>query len=101
MEDLELAGHDYDRAGGDIRFVCVPFTPGAISLHTRIASATPEERRSALDELAGIGEVLHELLDFEEESENDFMALPTEYQDWIITLISRVLVRIHRDSRLR
>ena len=101
MQDSDLTRPYNDRNGGEIHLLFVPFTPGTTALHQRIASATPEERRSAVDELAGIGEVLHELIGFEEESETGFQALPREYQDWIISLISRVLVRLRRDSRLR
>ena len=101
MLDSDTAGRYYDRSGGEVRLLFVPFTPGATALHTQIASATSDERRSAVDELAGIGEVLHELMGFEEDSECGFQALPREYQDWIMSLISRVLVRLRRDSRLR
>ena len=101
MLDSDTCRHGYDRNGDEIRLLFVPFTPGATALRTHMGSVTPEERRSAVDELAGIGEVLHELIGFEEESEIGFQALPREYQDWIISLISRVLVRLRRDSRLR
>jgi len=99
--DSDPARHYDDLHGGEIRLLFVPFTPGATALQSCIASAPPEEQQSALDELVGIGEVLYELLGFEEESESGFQALPREYQDWIISLISRVLVRVRRDSRLR
>jgi len=99
--DSDPARHYDDLHGGEIRLLFVPFTPGATALQSCIASAPPEEQRSAVDELVGIGEVLYELLGFEEESESGFQALPREYQDWIISLISRVLVRVRRDSRLR
>ena len=101
MLDSDMARHDHDRNGGEIHLLFVPFTPGSTALQTCIASAPPEERQSAVDELVGIGEVLYELIGLEEESESGFQALPREYQDWIISLISRVLVRLRRDSRLR
>ena len=101
MLDSDMTRHYYDHKGDEIHLLFVPFTPGATALHTRIASATPEEQRSAVDELAGIGEVLYELIGFEEESDIGFQALPREYQDWLVSLISRVLVRLRRDSRLR
>jgi len=101
MLDSDTARHYCDRNGGEICFLFVPFTPGATVLHTRIASAPPEERRSAVGELVGIGEVLHELMSFEEEASRSFQALPREYQEWIISLISQVLARLCRNSRSR
>jgi len=99
--DSDPARYYDDLHGGEICLLFVPFTPGAAALRARIATASPEERRSAVDELVGIGEVLHELIGFEEESESGFQTLPREYQDWIISLISQLLARLRRDSRLR
>lgn len=93
--------HYNDDGGRESRLLFVPFMPGATALHARMACATSEERGAAVDELVGIGEVLYELMSFEEESAHGFRALPREYQDWIISLISQVLARLHRDSRPR
>ena len=101
MSDSGVAQHHDDNHKGEADFLFVPFTPGAVALYARMASASPEEQRAAVDELAGIGEVLHELISFEDDPGRNFHSLPREYQDWIISLISQVLASLPRNSRPR
>ena len=101
MSDPGAARRCNDRNQSGISLLFVPFMPGTTALQAGIASASPEERRIAVDKLVAVGEVLHELMGFEEESSRSFEALPREYQDWIISLISQVLARLRRNSRSR
>ena len=75
MLDFDPFPSQPDRCDDDARLLYVPFMPGATILRDCLSSATAEERQLALDELAGIGQVLHELVDLEETSVRSFQGL--------------------------
>ena len=76
--------------------VYVPFAPGSFDLHAGLSSASPRERAVALDELARIGQLIHELVGAEEDAAASFGTLPQEFQDWILCQIAQVLAGLQR-----
>jgi hypothetical protein len=99
MQDPQFTSNQGHRRGGEIRMVFVPFTPGSVDLHAGLTSASPRERRVALKELAGIGELLHEMVGVEEDAAASFVALPQEYQDWILCQLAQVVAGLQRGSQ--